>query len=180
MRILKLINSWLCIVLFGSSVFAADHMMVPVSKAEEAFKEVTVRRPVQECHPVELQQQVEVPCPNQAKTDRNTLGIDTLLGAAAGAAIGGATIDRGKSSDTGKIVGGLLGAVGVNQARGRAWGKGSKCYETRTVTDQRCETRYESFVEKRSDGWLLCSVVNGEELCVKSKMKKDTLTVYVR
>lgn len=177
---MKIVMFFIFCVCLSSSVFASDHMMVPVSKAEESFREITVRRPVQECHPVELQQQVEVPCPSQTKTDRNTLGIDTVLGAAAGAVLGGATIDRGKSSDTGKIVGGLLGAVGANQARGRVWGKGSKCYETRTVTDQRCETRYESSVEKRPDGWILCAVVNGEELCTKSSQKKDRLMVYVR
>ncbi len=153
---------------------------IPVTDAKEIYKTVTVQVPVQKCHPVELQQQVEVPCPSQPNTDRNSLGIDTLLGAAAGAVIGGATIDRHKSSDTGKIVGGIVGAIGANQARGRIWGKGSKCYETRTIQDQRCTTEYEYKEKTIQDGWRLCGNLNGETVCIKSPVRRDYLQVVVQ
>ena len=178
---MKTKNFILFTVLFvTSSAFAelsqTKIIEIPVESVQEIYKRVTMQTPVQKCQPVTLQQQVEVSCP-QSNVNRNALGIDTLLGAAAGAVIGGATIDKNKSSDTGKIIGGIAGAIGANQLRGRGQGR---CYETRTITEQRCETVYEYQEKTVSDGWLLCGTINGEKVCIKSPNKRRTLTVIVR
>jgi len=152
-------------VVLPTTVQAASSIEVPVTDSTAVHRTVEKRIPRKECWDEE--QRVRVPCAGRGgRVDRNSIGLDTIIGAGIGAGIGN-LIDNDTGADTGKAVGGLLGAFFANQAREGAYASNEVCYERRTR--ERCETRYETIQEERIVGYRNCAIVRGQELCIESK-----------
>ena len=118
--------------------------------------------------------EVDVPCDRQ---DKNSIGIDTVIGATLGVAIGNQFV-RGKGRDAAKIIGGFLGAAVANNQR---IGYGNcKSYETVNI----CNPKYEYKTVNKVIGWQNCVYIDGQRYCKQTKKKvkwlrvKKTITVY--
>ena len=116
--------------------------------------------------------EVNIPCRN---ADRNSIGIDTMIGAGIGIAIGN-QIGSGSGRDAAKIVGGLLGAnIANNDRRGSC-----KSYET----IERVEPIYEYTTIHKTIGWNNCAYIEGTKYCKQTANKieflkvRRTVTVY--
>ena len=120
--------------------------------------------------------QRRVPC-RRGDVDENSIGLDTIIGAAAGVALGN-QIGKGNGKTAAKVIGGLGGGMIANSMRGE---KGD-CYEEVTVQER--IPRYETVTEERIVGYNNCVRVDGQKLCKESKNKlkflkvKKTYSIY--
>ncbi len=118
--------------------------------------------------------EVNVPCGRQ---DTNSIGIDTIIGAALGVAIGN-QFNKGKGRDAAKVIGGLLGATVANNQRENV--DNCKSYETINI----CNPRYEYKTINKVIGWQNCVYIDGQKYCKQTNKKlqwlriKKTITVY--
>lgn len=107
-----------------------------------------------------------VPCGNH---DNNTIGIDTLLGAVIGVAIGN-QVGGGNGRDVAKIVGGLGGAYSANQMR-----NSNKCKTYHQIT--KCDPIYEYVTETTVIGYKNCARYKGQRVCKETKTPLEYLNV---
>lgn len=118
--------------------------------------------------------EVNVACGNR---DTNSIGIDTLIGAGLGIALGN-QIGGGSGRDVARAGGGVLGAVIANQTRDSR----GNCTTYETVT--RCTPTYEYVTEHRTVGYNNCAYIDGEKFCKRTKRPikwlrfKKSITVY--
>ena len=177
---MKLIINILIIGLFGSTILNADYYEYNSSytKAEgyEKYKVIsstpitkTVTKKVYTGD--EIRERIlkrRVPCGEQR--DTNTIGIDTIIGAGIGLAVGN-KIGKGHGREAARVLGGLSGGYIANQMR-NGYGE---CYEDEIVHDR--VPRYETITQEVITGYNNCVEIDGKRLCKESKMKKDFLRV---
>ena len=111
--------------------------------------------------------EVNVPCNKQ---DTNSIGIDTIIGATLGIAVGN-QIGKGKGRDAAKVIGGFLGATIANDQR-RGIGN-CKSYETINI----CNPRYEYRTVNKIVGWKNCVYIDGQRYCKQTTKKVKWLRV---
>ena len=118
--------------------------------------------------------EVNVKCGNR---DTNSIGIDTLIGAGLGIALGH-QIGGGSGKTAAKVGGGLLGAYTANNMRE---GSGDcKTYET----VKRCNPIYEYKTVNKTVGYNNCAYIDGKKYCKRTKKPirwlhyKKELTIY--
>ncbi len=145
--------------------------MVKVTEVTEITKPYTTKVKVgEQCY--EDTVEVDVRC---SDADTNSIGVDTLVGAAIGVVIGH-QIGKGSGKDAAKIIGGLGGAYAANQSRNKT----CKSYETVT----RCVPKYEYKTEYRVVGYNNCAIIDGVKYCKQTKEPikflkiKKVITVY--
>jgi uncharacterized protein YcfJ len=161
------------IVLLGALVVSASIAeMVKVTEVTEITKPYTQKVKVGEnCY--EDTVEVNVQCGN---TDTNSIGVDTLVGAVIGVAIGN-QIGGGNGRDVAKVIGGLGGAYAANNINRN---KTCKSYETVT----RCVPQYEYKTDHKTIGYNNCAFIDGVKYCKQTKEPieylriKKTITVY--
>lgn len=100
--------------------------------------------------------------------DTNSIGVDTLVGAVIGVAIGN-QIGGGNGRDVARVVGGLGGAKVANDMRNQ------ECTSYETIT--RCEPKYEYKTKKRFIGWNNCATIDGKQYCEQTKNPVNYLNV---
>jgi len=110
-----------------------------------------------------------VPCNRSSSIDHNSIGIDTLIGAVAGVAIGN---QFRKHKDAAKVIGGIGGGYIANQLRSHS---SNECYEQ--VTTQEYTPRYETKTENIVVAYDNCIFIDGEKICKRTKHKKKFLKV---
>ena len=104
--------------------------------------------------------------------DTNTIGIDTLLGAVLGVAVGN-QMGNGNGRDVAKVVGGLGGAYTANQMR-----NDKRCKAYHQVT--KCDPVYEYVTETNVIGYKNCAQYKGQTVCKESKSPLEYLNVTQR
>ncbi len=177
---MKLIINILIIGLFGSTVLNADYYDYNSSytKAEGYEKyRVILSTPITETVTKKVYAGDEirdrlvkrrVPCGGER--DMNTIGIDTIIGAGIGLAVGN-KIGKGHGREAARVIGGLSGGYIANQMRN---GYGD-CYEDYTVQER--TPRYETITEEVITGYNNCIEIDGKRLCKESKEKKKFLRI---
>lgn len=142
------------------SAFAGS-IKVKVTESTEIYNQMEVNVPQTEY----IEEEVQVPYPCGRSRDTNSIGLDTLIGAGIGIALGN-QIGKGNGRDAAKVIGGLGGAYTANNMRGGA----ETCYRTETRT-----RKVTSYVKEYRDtfvGFRNCGYINGEKICVKSKHRQ--------
>ena len=118
--------------------------------------------------------EVEVDC---GQRDTNSIGIDTLIGAGLGIALGH-QIGGGTGKKAAKVGGGLLGAYTANNMRD---GRGN-CKTFETV--KRCNPLYEYRTVYKTIGYNNCAYIDGKKYCKRTKRPikwlnyRKSITVY--
>lgn len=162
---MKKMSILLSLALVSTSLFAAQHERIKVTKRTAITKPYTQKvQSGQQCYEDTIE--VDVKCGN---ADSNSIGVDTLIGAVAGIAIGN-QIGKGSGRDVAKVLGGIGGAVTANQLRDD---KTCKSYETVT----RCNPRYEYKTIHKNIGYNNCGYYQGSEYCVQTKEPIDYIRV---
>lgn len=135
-----------------------------VEKSEPIYRTANVRVPYEEV--VSTAYTVKVPCgESYEKRDTNTLGLDTIIGAGIGLAIGN-QVGGGKGRDVAKAVGGLSGAYIANQHRDSGYTT-QYCNETRYK--DKVITKYDYVKEDRITGYRNIFTHNGKRYTKISK-----------
>ena len=117
-----------------------------------------------------------VPCNRNINT--NSIGLDTIIGAGVGLAIGH-RVGKGHGREVAKVLGGLGGGYLANQMRVDSY---ETCYEERIVHD--IIPRYETITKEVITGYQNCVMVDGEKICKESSEPlkflkvKRTYSVY--
>jgi uncharacterized protein YcfJ len=122
---------------------------VKVKSSEPIYKTVNIRVPYEEI--VSDTYTVKVPCggDDNSYDDRNYLGLDTIIGAGIGIAVGN-QIGHGRGRDAAKIFGGLLGAnIAHNTRKNRR--DVQYCQETRHRDN--VVTRYDYVTKEKLQGY---------------------------
>ncbi len=94
--------------------------------------------------------------------DTNSIGIDTLIGAGLGIALGN-QIGGGDGRKIAKVGGGLIGAYTANQLRDR----GGNCKSYETVS--KCNPIYEYRTVYKTVGYNNCAYIDGQRYCKRTK-----------
>ncbi len=142
----------------------SDITYVKVEKSEPIYRTVNVRIPYEEV--ISKAYVVRVPCgQNYQQKDTNTLGIDTLIGAGIGLAIGN-QVGSGSGRDVAKAVGGLSGAYIANQNRDGDYST-QYCNETRYRDE--VITKYDYVTEQKITGYRNTFIYEGKEYTKVSK-----------
>ena len=151
----------LILVLFTSLV--AETISVRVTKSTPIYRQSYVQVP----HTTYTEEQVQVPynC-RRVRADKNSIGIDTVIGAVAGVVIGN-QIGAGNGRTAAKIVGGLGGSYIANNMRE---GHSETCYrmEFRSVP----HTTYTTETRERLVAYKNCGQIGGRTICKKTKNKQ--------
>ena len=117
-----------------------------------------------------------IPCNRNIHT--NTIGLDTIIGAGIGLAIG-SRVGKGHGREAAKVLGGLGGGYMANQMRLNSY---DTCYEKKVVQD--IIPRYETITKEIITGYNNCVIVDGEKICKESSQPlkflrvKRTYSVY--
>jgi uncharacterized protein YcfJ len=137
---------------------------VKVEKSEPVYRTVNVRIPYEEV--ISKAYVVRVPCgQNYQEKETNSLGIDTLIGAGIGLAIGN-QVGSGSGRDVAKAVGGLSGAYVANQNRDGEYST-QYCNETRYKDE--VITKYDYVSEEKITGYKNTFIYDGKEYTKVSK-----------
>lgn len=161
----------LAVLLLGVSSLYADSFLhtqtYKVKQSKPVYENVTIKTPQEICREVEVVQSVP------SGVDRNSFGVDTLIGATAGVVIGN-QIGGGSGNDVAKVLGGILGATTANRMRKPT------AYEKRYSTQTVCETVYESRSETRLTGYENYFYINGQKHMKFSQhpLKKVSVNVH--
>ena len=157
------------VLLFVASLLQAERVRVqdstPITKPYTEKVQV-----YEQCY--EDTVEVNVACGNR---DTNSIGIDTLIGAGLGVAIGN-QIGGGSGRDVAKVAGGVIGAYTANQRRGND----CKSYET----VKKCNPIYEYKTVNKTVGYNNCAYIEGQRYCKRTKKPigwinyRKTITVY--
>ena len=110
-----------------------------------------------------------VPCNRYINT--HSIGLDTIIGAGVGLAIGH-RVGKGHGREVAKVLGGLGGGYLANQMRTHSY---DTCYEDRVVHDM--IPRYKTVSKEVITGYLNCAMVDGEKVCKESSAPLEFLKV---
>lgn len=154
--------------LFLISILATLCMaeVVPVTKSTPITKEAKKKILVDDGRYTE-RVSYQVPCDD---VDKNSLGVDTLVGVAGGAVLG-SQIGKGNGRVAAQIIGGLMGGHVANNMRS----SNNTCTEYRTVT--KYNPTYEWETEIITIGYNNCAYYDGQEYCKKSRQPLKTLRI---
>jgi uncharacterized protein YcfJ len=149
---------FISIFIFFTSILSADVIRINVDNSTEIYKRSLVQIP----HTQYIEEQVQIPydCGN---TDRNSIGLDTIIGSIAGVVIGN-QIGAGNGRTAAKIIGGIGGGYTANQLR-----KGDTCY--RMEFRKKPITKYTTESEDRLVGYKNCGSLGNRQICKKSREK---------
>ena len=151
------ILGWLIVGVFCTNAWAGS-FTVPVIQTEKVFESRNIQTPHKECHNVTYQERV----PSQSQnTETNSLGIDTLLGAAVGVAAGSAFHNHTSAAQLGGAVVGSLFANKIVRPHNNNGG-----YQTRTTVRKECSTVYTNTTEKVLVGYN-CTAYLGDRVITK-------------
>lgn len=110
----------------------------------------------------DIQRRVSCVC-NKNNTDRNSLGLDTIIGSILGVVVGN-QIGRGNGRVAAKFVGGVTGGYIANQMRDN----NGNCYKVITVQDNPS-----SYKNKRIlSSYKNCGYLGNKEICKISNYKQ--------
>ena len=148
----------------GSASAQSDVTYASVEKSEPIYRTVNIRVPYEEV--VSKAYVVRVPCgQNYRQKETNSLGIDTLIGAGIGLAIGN-QVGSGAGRDVAKAVGGLSGAYIANQNRDGQYST-QYCNETRYKDE--VVTKYDYVSEEKITGYRNIFTYDGKKYTKISK-----------
>jgi uncharacterized protein YcfJ len=138
------------------------YIIVPVTRHETNYTYSERKEPFQKCYDIEVRDgrgdydgRYEAPREHYKEADKNSVGVDTLIGAVAGVAIGN-QIGHGNGKDVAKVVGGVGGALIANNLReGEVVREPSRNYSNHSQTKivQKCETEYRIVKDNKIDGY---------------------------
>lgn len=149
-----------------------NYEYVDVIKSKPIYKNSNVRVPYEEV--VSKPYTVKVPCGDSyVQEDRNSLGIDTIIGAGLGIAVGN-QIGKGHGRDAARVIGGLLGANIANGTRGNR-------YQTNYCTQTRYKdvvvTKYDYRTENKIRGYKNVFIYKGKKYTKKSNYPLKTIRI---
>jgi uncharacterized protein YcfJ len=118
---------------------------------------------------------------NCGQEDTNSIGIDTLIGAGLGIALGN-QIGKGSKKAVAKVGGGLIGAFAANNMRdgGRFSKRDCKSYET----IRKCNPIYDYKTVNKIVGYNNCAYIDGQRYCKRTKKPikwlryKKSISIY--
>lgn len=111
---------------------------------------------------------------NDSYIEDNSIGIDTIIGATLGVAIGN-QIGKGNGNDVAKVAGGILGAVIANNTRDQRIYDNSNYYKSRNYND--CDRHYTQRRTKVLTGYKNYFTYEGRTYTKVTKRPKDTIRV---
>ena len=156
--------------LSASSIQNYDY--VDVIKSKPIYKTINVRVPYEEV--VSKPYTVKVPCGDRyIEKDNNLIGLDTIIGAGLGIAVGN-QIGHGNGRDVAKIVGGLLGA---NIANNRRQGSYQTNYCSETGYRDVVVTKYDYRTKKKIQGYKNIFIYNGQRYTKRSNYPLQTIKI---
>lgn len=156
-------------LLAGSSSIVVH---VPVIDYEPNYIQESRKVPVKNCYQVPM---VRGHNDSYREKDTNSIGVDTLIGAVAGVAIGN-QIGHGNGRDAAKIVGGIGGAMVANNLRDEPQ-RFSDRRESHMV--EKCETQYTYERENVISGYKNYFDLNGQRKFIVSHKKLQEVPVTV-
>lgn len=160
------------LVLFSNIVFAKSLQssdFVYVTKSVPIYKNVTIKKPIQECYEQSYNQKVNI----ESEYDNNSIGLDTIIGATAGVVIGN-QIGKGNGKIAAQIVGGLLGGKVANEIRNTS--SDDYYYETKTRT--KCITKYKTVKNKKViKAYKNYFILDGQEYFKITKKAKNRIKI---
>ena len=154
----------------------SDVTYIGVEKSEPIYRTVNVRVPYEEV--VSKAYVVIVPCgQNYQQKETNSLGLDTIIGAGIGLAIGN-QVGSGSGRDIAKAVGGLSGAYMANQNRDGEYST-QYCNETRYKDE--VVTKYDYVSEEKVTGYRNTFTYEGKRYTKISKypLKQVKITTSI-
>lgn len=108
--------------------------------------------------------EIAVNC-DRGERDTNSIGIDTLIGAGLGIALGH-QIGSGRGKAAAKVGGGIIGAYTANNMReGGEDGRGCTTYET----IRKCNPIYDYRTVEKVVGYNNCAYIDGQRYCKRTK-----------
>jgi len=119
--------------------------------------------------------EINVDC---GQRDTNSIGIDTLIGAGLGIALGN-QIGSGRGKAAAKVGGGLIGAYTANNMRE---GAGGDCKSYETI--RKCNPIYDFRTVEKVVGYNNCAYIDGQKYCKRTKRPlkwlryKKTIVIY--
>ena len=166
---MKKISIFMLFVAFAFSSVYAESLSVKVTESTPIYKRSLVQVP----HTEYIEQQVQVPyrC-NVRQADKNSIGLDTIIGTVAGVVIGN-QIGRGNGRTAAKIVGGIGGGYIANNMRENT---SDTCYrmEFRSIP----KTTYSEEVQDRLIGYKNCGYVGNRKICKRTKSKQSYIYLH--
>jgi len=146
-------------VVFVSSLFAGGdrfHDFARVTYSEPIYEYIYEQEPQRECSEV----QKRVRTHNHSSYNNDSLGIDTLVGVAAGAVLG-SQVGKGNGRVAAQIVGGLLGGKVAHEIRGNYNEPSGSRY--RYVTRTECYNTYKNVQKKVLTGYKNYFIYKGKK-----------------
>ncbi len=154
---------------FGISNLVAENISVKVTSSTPIYRQSIVDVP----HTTYIEEQIQVPynC-NIKKSNTNTIGLDTIIGAVAGVVVGN-QIGRGNGRTAAKIVGGIGGGYIANNMRD---GTSDTCYrmEFRSIP----HTNYIQETRERLVAYKNCGYIGNRKICKKTKNKQNYIYLH--
>ena len=166
------------LLLIGVSGFSQEiksqMVFVDVIKSEPIYKTVNIRVPYEEV--VSKAYEVSVPCGNDETDmiDDNSIGLDTIIGAGLGIALGN-QMGKGNGRTVAKIAGGLLGAGVANQYYRQNSHNVKYCKETRYRDE--VVTRYDYITKEKLQGYKNTFIYNNHKYTKLTKRPLKTVRV---
>ncbi len=153
------------LIALGLMTTLLNAQMIKVTESTAITKPYTQKVKTSErCYEQTIEQYV-----NCGDRDRNTIGIDTIIGATLGVVIGN-QMGHGNGRDAAKIIGGLSGGYIANQQRAQ-----KRCKTYNQVT--KCDPVYEYITEDRVVGYRNCAFYKGQKVCKESSTPLEYLNV---
>lgn len=165
-----------------STLFAQEEVhyeYVNVTHSKPVYEEIEVVRPHR--HSQECYEEYRVRKPRYQKANENSIGIDTIIGAASGVIIGN-QIGKGNGRTAAKVIGGILGGTVANKMRNYShvddyYGNDDYYYETKQrniCNNDRYQTTHTKRVLK---GYKNYFTYNGKRYHKFTKRPKEQIRV---
>lgn len=153
-------NYLLVNLLLVTSLFADRILVEEVTEISKPFTEKIITG--EQCY------ETTIEIPVNCGRDDNSIGVDTLVGATLGVALG-SQIGKGHGNDAAKVVGGLMGANIANKNRKQ------NCTTYETVT--KCNPTYEYKTSYKIVGFNNCSWIDNIKYCKQTKKPIEWLDI---
>jgi len=176
MKIRNIVSTILLLV--GVNSFASDiksqTIFVDVIRSEPIYKTVNIRVPYDEV--VSKAYEVSVPCgyDEPSTVNNNSIGLDTIIGAGLGIALGN-QVGKGNGRTVAKIAGGLLGAGVANNYYRENFDNVQYCKETRYKDE--VVTHYDYTTKEKLQGYRNIFIFNGHKYTKITNRPKKTIRV---